>query len=94
MFITFGDNRPATLIAPTDGFNLQTGTLTVNVFSPVGRGPGPNFTIAERVKDLFDRVIVSSVRFDLVSGPREISSATPESYFQTQLTATFEATLD
>ena len=94
VFITLGENRPATLLAAADGFNLQVGTLVMNIFSPLGKGSGDNFTIAERLKDLFDRVTVQGVRFDSVSGPRQVPSPLPESFFQTQLTATFEATLD
>jgi len=94
-FIRFGDNAYATLL-PTGnvGFNRQNGTLVVNVFTPVGLGAGANFTIAERVKDLFDRRTVSSIIFDAVSGPAQVTPASPEPYFQTQLTITFEAYVD
>jgi hypothetical protein len=95
VFIRFGDNAYATLL-PTGnvGFNRQNGTLVVNVFTPVGLGAGANFTIAERVKDLFDRRTVSSIIFDAVSGPAQVTPASPEPYFQTQLTITFEAYVD
>jgi len=94
-FIRFGDNAYATLL-PTGGvgFNLQNGTLVVNVFTPVGLGAGANFTIAERVKDLFDRKTVSAINFDAASGPAQVTPASPEPYYQTQLTITFEAYLN
>jgi hypothetical protein len=94
-FIRFGDNAYATLL-PTGnvGFNRQNGTLVVNVFTPVGVGAGANFTIAERVKDLFDRRTVSGIIFDAASGPAQVTPASPEPYFQTQLTITFEAYVD
>jgi hypothetical protein len=94
-FIRFGDNSYATLL-PTGGvgFNRQTGTLVVNVFTPQGQGTAANFTIAERLKDLFDRAKFSSIIFDAASGPAQVTPAAPEPYFQTQLTATFEAYLD
>ncbi len=71
-FIRFGDNAYATLL-PTGnvGFNRQNGTLVVNVFTPIGNGTAANFTIAERVKDLFDRAKFSSIIFDPASGPAQ-----------------------
>ena len=94
VFIRFGDNTYATLLGPSTGFNRQTGTLVINVFTPQGQGAAANFTIAERIKDLFDRAKFSSIIFDAASGPAQVTPAAPEPYFQTQLTATFEAYLD
>ena len=90
VFIRFGDNNYATLAS----FNRQNGTLVVNVFTPIGVGAAANFTIAERVKDLFDRAKFSSIIFDPASGPAQVTPAAPQPYYQTQLTATFEAYLD
>jgi len=94
-FIRFGDNAYATLL-PTGGvgFNRQNGTLVVNVFTPIGAGTAANFTIAERVKDLFDRAKFSSIIFDPASGPAQVTPSAPEPYYQTQLAATFEAYVD
>lgn len=94
VFIRFGDNSYATLLAPSTGFNRQTGTLVINIFTPQGQGTAANFTIAERIKDKFDRAKFSSIIFDAASGPAQVVPAAPEPYFQTQLTATFEAYLD
>jgi hypothetical protein len=95
VFIRFGDNAYATLRPiGSAGFNRQNGTLVVNVFTPVGAGTAANFTIAERLKDLFDRVKLSSIIFDAASGPAQVAPAAPEAYYQTQLTITFEAYLD
>jgi hypothetical protein len=95
VFIRFGDNNYATLL-PTGsaGFNRQNGTLVVNVYTPIGTGAAANFTIAERLKDLFDRVKLSSIIFDAASGPAQVTPAAPEAYYQTQITITFEAYLD
>jgi hypothetical protein len=90
VFLRLGDNAYATLRS----FNRQNGTLVVNVFTPIGAGAAANFTIAERVKDLFDRAKFSSIIFDPASGPAQVTPAAPEPYYQTQLTATFEAYLD
>jgi hypothetical protein len=90
----FGDNAYATLLAPTTGFNRQNGVLTVDVFTPKGAGTAANFTIAERVKDLFDRQTVAGIIFDAASGPAQVTPPAPAAYYQTQLTITFEAYLD
>lgn len=92
--IRFGDNNYATLLGPSTGFNRQTGTLVLNVFTPQGQGAAANYTIAERLKDLFDRIKLSSIIFDAASGPAQVTPASPEPYFQTQITITFEAYLD
>ena len=91
--LQFNDNEYFTLRGPTSGFNRQTGILLVDIFTPVGVGTGANYTIAERVKDLFDRVTVSNVTFDAASGPFAVQPASPEAYFQTQLSVTFDAYL-
>ena len=91
VFIRFGDNAYATLIGPATGMNRQNGTLTINIFTPIGVGVGANYTIAERVKDLFDRRTVSQIIFDAASGPAQVTPAVQEGYFQTQLNITFEA---
>lgn len=104
-FIRLGDNAYATLL-PTGGvgFNRQNGVLTVNVFTPVGIGVAANYTIAERIKDLFDRQTVAGIIFDAAAGPAPVAASVIETgvsassglasiYLQTQLTVTFEAYL-
>jgi len=90
VFIRFGDNNYATLLSPSTGFNRQNGVLVVNVFTPLGAGTAANFTIAERVKALFDRQVVSGIHFDAASGPAQVTPPAPAAYYQTQLTITFE----
>lgn len=95
VFLLFGDNNYATLLAPSSGFNAQNGTLTVNVFTSVGVGAAANYTIAERVKDLFDRQTVSGIIFDAASGPSIITPSQPEAaYLQTQMTVSFTGYLE
>lgn len=89
-FIRFGDNAYATLTS----FNRHNGTLVVNIFTPIGNGAAANFDIAERIKDLFDRAKFAGIIFDPASGPAQVTPAAPQPYYQTQLTATFEAYLD
>ena len=92
--IRFGDNAYATLMAPAAGKNRQVGTVVVDVFTQTGVGAGSNFTIAERLKDLFDRQIVNGIIFDAASGPAQILPSSPEGHYQTQITITFEAYLE
>tara|TARA_R100001460_G_scaffold25132_1_gene50476 strand:+ start:31 stop:450 length:420 start_codon:yes stop_codon:yes gene_type:complete len=91
--IQFNDNGYLTLQAPTTGFNQQAGIVLIDIFTAVGVGAGANYTIAERVKDLFDRVTVSSVTFDAASGPVTVQPGAPEAYLQTQVSVTFNAYL-
>jgi len=90
VFLRLGDNSYATLKT----INRQTGVLVANVYTPVGTGTGANFTIAERIRALFDRQTISGIIFDAASGPAQVTPASPEPYYQTQLTVTFEAYLD
>lgn len=101
VFIRYGDSSYATLMAPATGLNKQNGVVTINIFTPVGAGTAANLTIANRVKQLFDRQIVSGIIFDGAAGPAPVgasviqggvsaSSGLAAAYFQTQLTITFE----
>lgn len=94
VFVQFGDNNYATLLSPSTGKNRQNGLVLINIFTPSGFGAGANFTIAERLKDLFDRQTVSSIIFDAASGPAQVEASAPEAYFQTRLSVTFEAYLE
>ena len=95
VFLLFGANNYATLVGPSTGFNAQNGTLTINTFTPVGAGAAANYTIVERVKDLFDRQTVSSIIFDAASGPSVVRPSSPDSaFFQTQLVITFTCYVD
>jgi hypothetical protein len=101
VFLRLGDNAYATL----KSFNRQNGVLVVNVFTLRSKGAALNFSIAERIKDLFDRQTVSGIIFDAASGPAPVEASVIESgvsagsglasiYYQTQLTITFEAYVD
>ena len=73
-----------------DSVNLITGVVLINIFSAAGVGAGANLTIGKRIRDLYNRINVSGVRFDSPTGPEVIASANPEGYFQTQVRCTFE----
>jgi hypothetical protein len=91
--ITFGVHESATLQAPTSGYNKHNGELIINVFSPQGVGSGANYIIAERIKDLFHRQTVSQIIFGDTVGPSQVSPASPQPFFQTELSFIFEAWL-
>ena len=91
--IQFGDNSYVTLLAPTTGRNRQSGVLTVNIFADVGTGAAAAYTIAERVKDLFDRKTVNEVMFDAASGPSQVASGLSDSFYQVQVSVSFDAYL-
>ena len=63
----------------------------MNIFTPRGVGPGSNYVIGKRVRNLYNRVNVSGVYFDAPFGPEALASPAPEGYFQTQVRVTFES---
>ena len=89
---SFGSSEYLTQQAPnssTTATNLVVGLVTCNIYTKQGIGAGANFTIGKRVRDLFNRITVSDVRFDPPIGP-EILQSSPEGKFQTQIRITFE----
>ena len=89
---SFGSSSYLTQQAPnssTTSTNLVVGLITCNIYTKQGLGAGANFVLAKRVRDLFNRITVSDVRFDPPIGP-EVSEAIPEGKFQTQVRITFE----
>ena len=89
---SFGSSEYLTQQAPnssTTSTNLVVGLVICNIYTKQGIGAAANFTIAKRVRDLFNRITVSDVRFDPPVGP-EVSDSIPEGKFQTQVRITFE----
>ena len=89
---SFGSSEYLTQQAPnsaTTSTNLVVGLVTFNIYTEQGLGAGANFAIAQRLRNLFNRITVSDVRFDPPVGP-EIFQSTPEGKFQTQIRITFE----
>ena len=66
----------------TNSYNRIVGLTLINVFTPKGAGPGANYVIGKRVRDLYNRVIVSGVFFGAPSGPEALGNPSPEGYFQ------------
>ena len=86
----FGANEYLSQGLTTNSQNRIVGLLVMNIFTAKGVGPGANYTIGKRIRDLYNRVIVSGVYFDAPSGPEALASPAPEGYFQTQVRVTFE----
>ena len=72
-----------------DGVNVLVGLVLINIFTEECIGPGANFTIGKRLRDLYNKVTVSDVIFDSPVGP-EVLTSSPQGKFQTQLRITFE----
>ena len=85
---SFGAGEYLTMGGTTDSDNNVVGLVLLNVFTEEGLGAGSNFTICKRLRDLYNRVIVSNVIFDSPVGP-EILASSPEGKFQTQIRITF-----
>ena len=85
---SFGNNSYLTQGGTTDSDNQIDGLVLLNVFTEEGLGAGSNFTICKRLRDLYNRITVSSVIFDAPIGP-EILTSSPEGKFQTQIRVTF-----
>jgi hypothetical protein len=88
--VSFGNNSYLTMGGTTGSSNSMIGVVVVNIFSPIGVGPGANLVIGKRVRDLYNRVIVSGVHFDPPTGPEVVAAPSPEGYFQSQVRMTFE----
>ena len=89
---SFGASEYLTQQAPnsaTTATTLVVGLTTFNIYTEQGLGAGANFDIAERLRNLFNRITVSDVRFDPPIGP-EVLESSPEGKFQTQVRITFE----
>jgi len=89
--VTFGSSEYLSHGDTSDSRNRLFGLLTINIFSAAGVGPGANYVIGDRIRDLYNRVIVSGVFFDAPIGPEALATPAPEGYFQTQVRVTFES---
>ena len=88
--VSFGANEYLTLGGTTGSSNSIIGVVAINIFTPLGVGSGANLTIGKRVRDLYNRQVISGVHFDPPTGPEVVAAPAPEGYFQTQVRMTFE----
>ena len=83
---SFGASEYLTQESPnssTTATNLIVGICLFNIYTKQG------IDICKRIRNLFNRITVSDVRFDAPEGP-EILQSSPEGRFQTQISITFE----
>jgi len=87
---SFGANTFLTMGGTSGSSNSIVGVVVVNIFTAKGIGPGSNLTVGKRVRDLYNRIVVSGVHFDPPTGPEAVATPSPEGFFQTQVRMTFE----
>lgn len=88
--ISYGANSYKSLGGTSSSTNQIIGSISLNIFSPKGIGIKSNLAIATRLRNLFNRIIVSDVNFDAPIGPEIFKKSDPEGYFQTQIRVTFD----
>lgn len=88
--VSFGASEYLTLGGLTDSSNSIIGVAVINIFTPLGVGPGANLTIGTHIRNLYNRNVVSGVHFDPPIGPEVVATPAPEGFFQTQVRLTFE----
>ena len=88
--VSFGDNTFLTMGGTTGSSNSVIGVAVINIFSAKGVGAGANLTVGKRIRDLYNRIVVSGVHFDPPTGPEVVANPSPEGFFQTQVRLTFE----
>ena len=86
--VGFGSSEYVTQGTDSSASNLEVGLCIFNIYTEQGLGAGANFAICKRLRDLYNRITVSSVIFDAPIGP-EITTSNPEGKFQTQIRITF-----
>ena len=86
--VNFGSNSYVVQGGSTSSTNSVIGLILLNIYTPEGTGSGANLIIAKRIRDLYNRQIVSGVIFDAPVGP-EIFTSSPEGKFQTQIRINF-----
>ena len=86
--VGFGSSEYVTQGTDSSASNLVVGLCIFNIYTEQGLGAGANFAICKRLRDLYNRITVSSVIFDEPIGP-EITTSNPEGKFQTQIRITF-----
>lgn len=88
--VSFGDNSYLTMGGTSGSSNSVIGVVVINIFSAKGVGSGANLTVGKRIRDLYNRIVVSGVHFDPPTGPEVVANPSPEGFFQTQVRLTFE----
>ena len=82
--VVFGEGTETT----KNGRNIVTGVIAVNLFDRPGTGAGPLYEVADRLRDVFNRVDLTDLRLRVPSGPRLVAE---DPYLQLALTVSFQA---
>ena len=88
--INFGSGDYLTLGGTSDSKNSLIGNITINIFTKIGVGLGDNLTIAKRIRDLYNRVVISDLYFEPPDGPNVLEAASPQGFVQSVLSVNFE----
>ena len=88
--VNFGSGEYLTLGGTSDSKNSQIGNITINIFTKIGVGLGDNLTIAKRIRDLYNRVVISDLYFEPPDGPNVLEAASPQGFVQSVLSVNFE----
>ena len=88
--VEFTGSEYITLGGTTNSTNNLTGLITINIFTKIGVGLGSNFTIAKRIKDLYNRVKLNDIFFDPATGPAVVENAAQEGFIQSVMSIPFE----
>ena len=88
--VNFGTGEYLTLGGTSDSANSQIGNITINIFTKIGVGLGDNLTIAKRIRDLYNRVVISDLYFEPPDGPNVLEAASPQGFVQSVLSVNFQ----
>ena len=88
--IEFTGSEYVTLGGISNSTNSQTGVITFNIFTKMGIGLGDNLTLAKRIRDLYNRVILNGIYFEPPTGPTVLENASPEGFVQSVMSISFE----
>ena len=88
--IEFTGSEYVTLGGTSNSTNSQTGVITFNIFTKIGIGLGDNLTLAKRIRDLYNRVILNGIYFEPPTGPTVLENANPEGFVQSVMSISFE----
>ena len=87
--VSFASSAYLTHGGTTNSSNRLNGSIEVNVFTPLGVGPGANYDLASRVCTIYTREIQNDIQFEAVSGPSVVTASQPPSFFQSTVTVPF-----
>ena len=88
--IDFGSSEYLSQGGTTNSCNRINGVTVINIYTKKGAGAAAGFALGKRIRDLYNRLIVSGIFFDAPIGPEVIANASPPAFFQTQVRVTFE----